>query len=54
VPGPEVADWVLARPVPDDEEKANRVLEILPEVLEEMIKVGVISAMNNFNGNKTV
>lgn len=54
VPGPEVADWVLARPVPGDEEKITRVVETLPEVLEEIIKVGVISAMNKFNGNKTV
>jgi len=54
VPGPEVADWVLSRPVPGDEEKIAQVLETLPGVLKEMIEFGVVSAMNKFNGNKTV
>ncbi len=54
VPGPEVADWVLARSAPDDEEKIAQVLVTLPGVVEEMMKAGVVSAMNKFNGNKTV
>ncbi len=54
VPGPEVTDWVLARPIPEDEAKIARVLDTVPEVVEEIIRNGVISAMNKFNGNQTV
>jgi len=54
VPGPEVADWVLARPFPSDEEKIAQELDSLPMIVEELIQAGIISAMNKFNGNKTV
>jgi PTH1 family peptidyl-tRNA hydrolase len=54
VPGPEVINWVLARPIPEDEEKITRVLDIVPKVVEEIIRNGVISAMNKFNGNQMV
>lgn len=54
VPGPEVADWVLARPGSGDEENIVRVLETVPEVVGEIINAGAVSAMNKFNGNKTV
>ncbi|TYO96970.1 aminoacyl-tRNA hydrolase [Desulfallas thermosapovorans] len=50
VPGPEVADWVLARPAPEDMEAICRVLETVPGVVEEIVRAGVVSAMNKFNG----
>lgn len=50
VPGPEVADWVLAHPAPEDMEAISRVLETVPGVVEEIVRAGVVSAMNKFNG----
>lgn len=50
-PGPEVADWVLTRPVPEDEAKIDACLAIVPGVAEEIISKGVISAMDKFNGS---
>lgn len=54
VPGPGVADWVLARPAPEDMETISRVLETVPGVVEEIVRAGVVSAMNKFNGNKAL
>jgi len=47
--GPDVVDWVLARPSPPEEEAISRALAIVPEVVEEILSRGVASAMNRFN-----
>ncbi|MCG8402441.1 MAG: aminoacyl-tRNA hydrolase [Firmicutes bacterium] len=48
-PGPEVADYVLSRPAPGEEEAVTRVLRMVPEVLLEIFARGPESAMNRFN-----
>jgi len=54
VNGPDVADWVLSRPAPGEEEAINRTLALVPEVLWEIIEKGPESAMNRYNGLDTV
>ena len=53
VPGPEVVDWVLSRPSPDEEAEIDKVLNMLPEVCGELIKAGTASAMNKYNQYKS-
>jgi PTH1 family peptidyl-tRNA hydrolase len=49
VRGPEVVDWVLGRPSPGEALAIDRVLQVVPEVVWELVDGGVAAAMNKFN-----
>ncbi|WP_238456519.1 aminoacyl-tRNA hydrolase [Desulfotruncus arcticus] len=52
--GPDVVNWVLGRPNPEDTGAINRALENVPEVLWEIVEHGVGAAMNKYNGMAAV
>lgn len=52
--GPDVVNWVLGRPNPEDTGAINRALESVPEVLWEIVEHGVGAAMNKYNGMAAV
>ena len=52
--GPDVVNWVLGRPGPEETSAINRALETVPEVLWEIVENGVGAAMNKYNGMTAV
>lgn len=54
VDGQDISSWVLGRPNLLDEEAIDRVLQIVPEVVWEIVMKDVATAMNKYNGKNVV
>lgn len=52
--GPDVVNWVLGRPSPEETSAINLALETVPNVLWEIVENGVGAAMNKYNGMTAV
>ena len=50
-PAYDLADWVLSKFTDEEIKEMAKAVDQVPDMVEEMIKHGVSSAMNRFNGN---